>query len=282
MRVLLFGGSGQLGTDIQRLWRDDEIVAPSSSEVNVEDHEALRDTVSRAAPELVVNCTAYNKVDAAESEPERAFAINAFAVEAMAQAANEAGARFLTFSTDYVFDGEKGEPYGESDRPDPQTVYGVSKLTGELLAERQHSNALVVRVCGLYCTRTSTSKGYTFIDRIIARARAGERIEVVSDQIVSPTYAGHVAVTVRAVLETDVSGVVHMVNEGAISWYDFAVEAIRAAGVEAAIEPVSYTTWPSTAKRPRYSALRNSRLAAAGFSMPGWQLGIADYLRDKS
>src|SRR5690349_13299439 len=106
MRVLLFGGSGQLGTDIQRLWRDDDIVAPSSSEVKVEDHEAVRDAVARVAPELVVNCTAYNKVDAAESEPERAFAINAFAVEAMAQVANEAGARFLTFSTDYVFDGE--------------------------------------------------------------------------------------------------------------------------------------------------------------------------------
>src|SRR5437660_8819384 len=121
MRVLLFGGSGQLGWDIQRLWRDDEIVAPLSSEVNVEDHDAVRVAVSTAAPELVVNCSAYNKVDAAESEPARAFAINAFAVEAMAQAANDAGARFLTFSTDYVFDGEKGQPYSEADRPNPQT-----------------------------------------------------------------------------------------------------------------------------------------------------------------
>src|SRR5438270_5946160 len=189
MRVLLFGGSGQLGSDIQRLWRDDDIVSPSSSVVNVEEHDALRAAVSRAAPQLVVNCTAYTKVDAAENEPERAFGINALAAEAMAKAARDAGARFLTFSTDYVFDGEKGEPYSEGDRPNPQTVYGVSKLTGELLVERHDSNALIVRVCGLYGTRVSTSKGYTFIDRIIARARAGERIEVVCDQIVSPTYA---------------------------------------------------------------------------------------------
>ncbi|MBV9270190.1 MAG: dTDP-4-dehydrorhamnose reductase [Candidatus Eremiobacteraeota bacterium] len=281
MRVLLFGGSGQLGSDILRLWRDDQIVAPSSAELNIENHGAVRAAVLRASPELVVNCTAYNKVDAAETEPERAFAVNTFAVEAMTQAAEDANARFVTFSSDYVFDGEKGEPYAESDRPNPQTVYGVSKLAGELLVERHDSNALIVRVCGLYGTRTSTSKGYTFIDRIIARARAGEHVDVVSDQIVSPTYAAHVALAVRSLLDRAIGGVVHMVNEGAVSWYDFAIEALRAAAVDASIEPVSYASWPATAKRPRFSALRNARLGAAGLSMPDWRTGIADYLRDK-
>lgn len=282
MRVLLFGGSGQLGSEILRLWRDDEVVAPSSVEVDIRDHDAVRATVKRVAPEIVVNCTAYNKVDAAEREPDDAFALNAFAVEAMAQAASDADARFITFSTDYVFDGEKGEPYVETDRPNPQSIYGVSKLTGELLAERQNRGALVIRVCGLYGLRTSTSKGYTFIDRIITRARAGEHIEVVSDQIVSPTYAAHVAATTRKLLETGTSGVVHMVNEGAVSWYDFAVEAVRAAGVDAEIEPVSHTVWPSSVRRPPFSALKNARLASLGLSMPTWREGIAAYLKDLS
>lgn len=282
MRVLLFGGSGQLGSEILRLWRDDEVVAPSSVQTDIRDHDAVRETVRRVAPDILVNCTAYNKVDAAEREPDEAFAVNAFAVEAMAQAATDVRARFVTFSTDYVFDGEKGEPYLEGDRPNPQNVYGVSKLTGELLAERQNAGALVIRVCGLYGVSTSTSKGYSFIDRIITRARAGEHIEVVSDQIVSPTYAAHVAEMTRTLLKTTTAGVVHMVNEGVVSWYDFAVEAVRAAGVDAQIEPVSHTVWPSSVRRPPFSALRNARLASLGLSMPTWREGIAAYLRDKS
>lgn len=282
MRVLLFGGSGQLGSEILRLWRDDEVVAPSSVQTDIRDHDAVRETVRRVAPDILVNCTAYNKVDAAEREPDEAFAVNAFAVEAMAQAATDVRARFVTFSTDYVFDGEKGEPYLEGDRPNPQNVYGVSKLTGELLAERQNAGALVIRVCGLYGVSTSTSKGYSFIDRIITRARAGEHIEVVSDQIVSPTYAAHVAEMTRTLLKTTTAGIVHMVNEGVVSWYDFAVEAVRAAGVDAQIEPVSHTVWPSSVRRPPFSALRNARLASLGLSMPTWREGIAAYLRDKS
>lgn len=281
MRVLLFGGSGQLGSDILRRWRGDEIVAPSSVEADVRDAEAVRRAIESAQADIVINCTAYNKVDDAERDPGAAFAINALGVDAMARGSAEAGARFVTFSTDYVFDGELGRPYAESDRPSPVSAYGISKYAGELLVERLQSDALIVRVCGLYGTRVSTSKGYTFIDRMIAQAREGKPISVVADQTVSPTFAGHVSRTLRKLIDTREHGVFHMVNDGAVTWHDFAVEAIRQAGLTASVTPVSSTHWSSPARRPRFSALQNTRLQQAGLVMPDWREGIAAYLAEK-
>lgn len=281
MRVLLFGGSGQLGSDILRRWRGDEIVAPSSVEVDVRDAGSIRRAIESAQADAVINCTAYNKVDDAERDPGAAFAINALAVDAMARGSAEAGVRFVTFSTDYVFDGEMGRPYAESDKPSPVSAYGISKYAGELLVERLQSDALIVRVCGLYGTRVSTSKGYTFIDRMIAQAREGKPISVVADQTVSPTYAGHVSQTLRKLLETGERGVFHMVNDGAVTWHDFAGEAIRQAGLTASMTPVPSTHWPSPARRPRFSALQNVRLQQAGLVMPGWREGVAAYLAEK-
>lgn len=281
MRVLLFGGSGQLGYEILRRWRGDEIVAPSSVEVDVRDADSVRRAIESAQADVVINCTAYNKVDDAESDPGAAFAVNALAVDAMARASAGSGVRFVTFSTDYVFDGEMGCPYAEDEDAHPLSAYGISKYAGELLVERLQSDALIVRVCGLYGTRVSTSKGYTFIDRMIAQARERKPISVVADQRVSPTYAGHVSQTLRKLLETRERGVFHMVNGGAVTWYEFAVEAIRQAGLTASVTPVPSTHWPSPARRPRFSALENVRLQQVGLVMPDWREGIAAYLAEK-
>lgn len=281
-RVLLLGGSGQLGGEIRRGWTGVEFIAPVHGELDITDGTAVAASIQAHRPDAVVNCAAFHNVDRCEDEPGNAFAANALAVSAMAQACANQGAVFVTMSTDYVFDGEAGRPYTEADPPRPISAYGVSKYAGELLVMRLQSPAYVVRTCGVYATRASTSKGHTFIDRIIAQARAGEPVRVVRDQTVSPTYAPHLAQGLLALLESGAPyGLYHMVNEGAVTWYDYASEALRVAGIDHPVEAMSYKDWPSRVRRPAFSALENKRLHEIGISLPSWQQGVAAYIGDR-
>jgi len=279
-RVLLLGGSGQLGSEIRRLWAHSEIAAPGHAELDIADTSAVGKAIDVHSIEAVVNCAAFHNVERCESEPEKAFAANALAVNAIAELCAERAVTFITISSDYVFDGALGRPYNESDAPRPLNVYGASKYAGELLVQRLESPAYVVRTCGVYGLRPSRSKGYTFIDRIIAQARAGEALRVVSDQTVSPTYAAHLAHGLLQLLQADAPfGLYHMVNEGAVSWFDYACEALRAAGIDHPVEPISHKEWESGVRRPAYSALENGKLHALGMMMPSWRDGVAAYLR---
>lgn len=281
MRVLVFGGSGQLGSEIARRWTADAIAAPASADVDVEDAAAVASSIAAHAPDVVVNCTAFHNVDVCEREPARAFAVNATAVEGMARAARAAGAAFVTISTDYVFDGETDRPYRETDEPRPLSQYGASKLEGERRVERLQMDAYVVRTCGLYGTRVSSSKGYTFVDRVLAKARAGEPQAIVDDAFASPTYAAHLAAALRGLIETRRYGLYHAADAGPVSWFAFASEALRRAGIDGPLEPTSRAAWKPETPRPRFSALASERLAALGFAMPTWGEGLSDYLRDK-
>jgi len=280
MRVLLFGGGGQLGTEIRGRWSGDEIHAPARSEAPLEDPAALERALESVQPEIVVNAAAYNAVDEAEEHPQRAFAVNAFAVEALARLCAERAIPFVTVSTDYVFDGESDRPYAERDAPHPINAYGISKLAGELLVERLSGEALIVRTCGVYGRRPSRSKGYTFIDRVIAQARAGETPRIVADVIASPTYAGHLADAIRALIAAGARGVVHAANAGAVSWHAFASEALREAGIPCVPEAIPSSSYVTRARRPRFSALASERLAGLGVTMPDWRAGIAAYLAE--
>jgi len=282
-RVLLFGGFGQLGSEIRRLWGAAQVSAPERAQVDITDPQAVARAIEATGPDVLVNCAAFHNVERCEAEPENAFGANTLAVNAMAERCAAAGVRFVTFSTDYVFDGTLGRPYTEADVPNPLSVYAASKYAGELLVQRLRSDALVVRTCGVYGTRVSPTKGYTFIDRIVVQARAGETVRVVRDQTVSPTYAADLARAVWQLLEAEAApGVYHAVNEGPVTWYDYAREALRCAGVEDAIEPISYKDWNSRVRRPEYSALENAKLHALGISLPDWRSGITSYFRDKS
>jgi dTDP-4-dehydrorhamnose reductase len=281
MRVLLIGGSGQLGSEILRNWTDCQIAAPPSTDLNLEDSAALARALDADRPELVVNCAAFHNVDICEAEPERAFAINATAVDGVARACRDRDIAFLTISTDYVFDGETDRAYGEEDVPCPISTYGVSKLAGELLVERLQMRAFVVRTCGLYATRISTSKGYTFVDRIIAKAKAGEPVSVVNDVIASPTYAPDLAKALRRLADTDRYGLYHAASQEPVSWYDFAARALRLAGVDTVVEPISAKDYKAPARRPRFSALASRKLANMGIEMRTWQQGLTDYIKDR-
>ena len=280
MKVLLVGGSGQLGSEILSRWTEDEIVAPPHRELDLEETTDLKLAIDAESPELVVNCAAFHNVDVCESQPERAFAVNALAVDRAAALCQARDIAFVTISTDYVFDGRSAQPYREEDCPRPISAYGASKLAGEHLVLRRDMKAYVVRTCGVYGVAASKSKG-TFIDRIIAQARAGETPRVVRDVIASPTYAGDLAVALRALCATGTYGLYHASNVGPVSWYDFAGAALALAGLAQPIEPISATQWKAPARRPAFSALASVKLGALGISMPSWREGIAAYLRDK-
>ncbi len=280
MKIFLVGGSGQLGRAIVASWRDDDVVAPAHAELALEDRAALTQALVATRPDIVVNCAAFHNVDVCEAEPATAFAINALAVDTLAAACAQRGIDFMTISTDYVFDGVASRPYTEDDCPRPISAYGASKLAGEHLVLRRRTNAYVVRTCGVYGVQASRSKG-TFIDRIIAQARGGEPVRVVHDVVASPTYAGHLADALRALIATRAYGLYHAVNQGAVSWYAFAAKALELAGIACPIEPISAAQWKAPARRPAYSALENAALRRLGIAIPAWHEGVAAYLQDK-
>jgi dTDP-4-dehydrorhamnose reductase len=277
-RVLLIGGSGRLGTAIRRQWSDCEIVAPPHRELDIADGRAVCNALDAVRPDVFVNAAAFHDVDRCEDEPHEAFAINAAAVGAAARSARDRGVVFATVSTDYVFDGVAREPYGEDCAPHPISFYGISKLAGEYLVESLSMRAYVVRTCGLYGAASSRRRA-SLVERVLDSKRGEAPLRVVADVVASPTFAGDVAGALRQLIATESFGLYHAVNCGPVSWYDFACEAARQAGIETPIEPISAAQWKQRAARPRFSALRNAKLDALGIAMPSWQAGLAAYLR---
>jgi dTDP-4-dehydrorhamnose reductase len=277
-RVLLIGGSGQLGTAIAQRWSDCAIVAPSHDELAIEDSAALARSLERVVPEVLLNAAAFHDVDRCEQEPERAFEINARAVGRAARAAAARNVLFVTMSTDYVFDGKKGAPYTEGDAPNPLSVYGASRLEGEIQTQSSGGRAFVVRTCGVYGRSRSHAPRRPFIDRILECGRDGNPVPVVADVVASPTFAGDLADALRGLIERDAYGLYHAAGAGSASWYEFACEANRQAGAALSIEPIAAEQWKSVAIRPRFSALENAKLSELGIAMPPWRDGIAAYL----
>ena len=232
----------------------------------------------------MVNAAADNRVDAAEADPGEAIAVNALAVAAMAHACRASDAFLVQPSTDYVFDGRATTPYTEEDRPNPLGAYARSKLAGELLARTLAPRCAIVRVAGLYAAGGSHSKGGCFVDRVIARARDGEQLRIVADQLTAPTYARDVARALARLLPRWVrgevpGGIYHLTNAGACSWFDFARAALELAGITAKPEPTSTAALAAPAPRPAYSVLANTRLTTAGEPpLRPWRDALAAYL----
>lgn len=277
-RVLLIGGSGRLGTAIRRRWSDCEIVAPSRGELDIERSAQLCDAIDAVRPDALINAAAFHDVDRCEEEPERALEVNSLAVGRAARLARDRDILFVTISTDYVFDGTTGTPYTENDAPHPLSIYGLSKLAGEYLVERLHARAFVVRTCGVYGPGASSSRRPSLIEHVLSQSPGGAPVRVVADVVASPTFAGDLADALRRLIESEAYGLYHAADVGPVSWYDFARDAVRQAGLKLAIEPIPAQEWKASALRPRFSALENAKLASLGIAMPSWRAGIAAYL----
>jgi dTDP-4-dehydrorhamnose reductase len=280
MRALLAGSAGQLGRELRSRLGAECAWAGDQDELDVTDGAAVSALVERMRPTVVFNATAWNRVDAAESEPEAAFAVNALAARTLALAARGAGALLVHFSTDYVFDGCSERPYREQDAPRPLSVYGVSKLAGEMLVQASGADSLIVRTSGVLGRGGSEQKGGSFVDRILAQARAGRPLRVVSDQVFAPTIASDLADAALALVRSAARGLFHVTNQGACSWHELARAALALAGIEAPVEAIRSAELNLPAARPRYSVLDNGRYQGLGLPpLRRWQDALADYVR---
>jgi len=275
-RVMVTGAAGQLGsTTVARLSDRYDVVPFTRAELDLSDAAAVLAVARHSRPDVVINCAAYNDVEAAEDAAQTALTGNALAVQALARATGDVGATLIHYGTDFVFDGATDRPYLESDPCRPLSTYGMSKLLGEYFA-LELETAYVLRVESLFGGRAAKSS----IDKIASMIRAGQPVRVFADRTVTPSFVDDVAGATEQVIERrPAPGVYHCVNSGVTTWLGIAEEIARLLGKDAELVPVKSTDVKLRAKRPVYCALSNDKLAAAGIPMPTWQDALARYVR---
>jgi dTDP-4-dehydrorhamnose reductase len=280
-KVIVFGGGGQLGIELcQELERRQWAVQRFDRQIlDITDAAAVERAIGEADPQLVINSAAYNQVDIAESEPLAAIAVNALAVRNLAMGCRQTGAQLVHYSTDYVFDGTKGSPYIETDTPHPLGAYAVSKLAGELYAQAYLDNPLIIRTSGVFGPGGMFTPRGNFVELMLRLAKSGNPIRVVQDHVASPTYAPAMAARTVDLVERNLRGVFHLGGGEPISWYDYAKLIFELAKVGPSLIPTDEREYRTAARRPKYSALSNSKLEAAGIApMPALRQALADYL----
>jgi dTDP-4-dehydrorhamnose reductase len=279
LKALVVGSAGQLGRELVAQLAGECAWSGDYAELDVNDSAAVASTVARVGPDVVFNATAWNRVDAAESEVVAAFAINALAPRWLASAAHAAGALLVHVSTDYVFDGCATRPYREDDRPCPLSVYGASKLAGEALVQASPVESLVIRTSGVIGRGGSEQKGGSFVERIVAQAREGRPLRVVADQVFAPTIASDLARAAIALARSSQRGLVHVTSGGSCSWHELAAAALEHAGLEAPIARITLAELQLPARRPLYSVLDCSRYLALGLPEPRhWKDALGECL----
>jgi dTDP-4-dehydrorhamnose reductase len=251
------------------------------ADIEVTDGSGVLERLAAIAPDVVINCAAFHRVDDCESRPEEAFRVNALGARNVALACARLGALAVYVSTDYVFDGELGRPYNESDLPRPINVYGASKLAGEHLTAVFSPRHLIVRVSSLFGVAGASGKGGNFVETMIRKARAGEAIRVVDDIVMSPTYTADAAAALRALIAGGHVGIAHASNAGACTWFEFARAIFDLLGWEVDLQPQRSADLPSAARRPRNSALASSQSDARGLARPAWEDALRRYLEAK-
>ncbi len=283
MRILVVGAAGHLGSAVARhLAASADVTATTRSDLDVRDRLAVEETMARVRPDVVVNGSAYTDVDRAEDEPLEALEVNAFAVKRLAAAAGAAGAVFVHYSTDFVFDGTADRPYTEDDEPNPRSTYACSKLIGEWFAReaRRHYVLRVESVFGSLAPSSSVRR--TSVDRILDALLEGREARVFADRTVSPSSSLDVARATRALVERGAPhGLYHCVNSGSCTWEELAREVARQLNIEPRLATIRMADARLRAERPLYCALANAKLAAAGVAMPSWQTALACHLRER-
>jgi dTDP-4-dehydrorhamnose reductase len=280
MKALVAGSHGQLGRALCALLNERCAWAGDHEELDVRQADAVAARLRDVQPEVVFNATAYNAVDAAECDPSAALAVNAVAVRHLALACREIGALLVHVSTDYVFDGALRRPYSEDDPARPLSVYGVSKRAGELMVMATGCESLIVRTSGVCGLGGSRDKGGSFVERVLARARRGEALRIVDDQVFSPTYAPDLASALVTLVEGGARGLLHVTNQGECSWRALAAHALAVAGVTAQVAAIRTTELSQAARRPAYSVLSNARAHTLGLPpLRPWKEAIAAMLR---
>ena len=280
-KVIVFGSGGQLGVELCREFerRHWTVARFDRQALDVTDSAAVESTIAQADPQVVVNAAAYNQVDIAEKEPAAAFQANALAVRNLALACRQTGAQLVHYSTDYVFDGRKGSSYVETDSTHPLGAYAVSKLAGELYAQAYVDDPLILRVSGVFGPGGMFTPRGNFPELMLRLANSGNPVRVVSDHFASPTYAPAIAGRTADMVEGGIRGLFHMGGGEAISWYEYAKMIFEGANVHPELTPTDEREYRTAARRPKFSALNNEKLYAAGVEpMPPLREAVSQYL----
>lgn len=284
MKILVTGGSGQLGHEVLKLLRGTahEVIAPARAELDLLAPESIGAVIAQQRPDQVINCAAYTAVDRAESESQAAFTVNRDAAGALATAVAATGGRMLQVSTDFVFDGKQTRPYREEDTTAPLGVYGSSKLAGEQAVLAALPRAVVLRTAWVY-----GAHGHNFVKTMLRVAGEGKPLRVVNDQVGTPTWAADIARVILRLIDTDASGVLHYTNAGQTSWHGFAaaiLEEAQALGfpvLTRAAEPISTSGYPTPAQRPAWSVLDTGRIERLlSLDIPYWRDSLVLMLKE--
>lgn len=282
-KILVTGANGQLGTALRTLsaaYPAFDFIFLTREELPIHRFELVAQYFSTAKPAFCINAAAYTAVDKAETDKENAFLINGDAVGVLASACSKFGARFIHISTDYVFDGTSPAPYKETDRTNPANTYGLSKLRGEALCLLNNGDAVIIRTAWVYAEH-----GNNFVKTMLRLMKERPEINVVSDQVGAPTYAGDLAEAIMTIIKQNtafrtqhseegrwVPGIYHYSNQGRISWYDFAVAIKELSGSACKVNPIPSTQYPTPAKRPAFSLLDTHKIQSTyQLTIPDWK-----------
>ena len=276
MKVLVTGVKGQLGYDVANELekRGHEAVGTDVEEMDITDAAKVREVLTEENPDAVIHCAAYTAVDAAEENVELCRRINAEGTENIARVCSELNCKLLYVSTDYVFNGEGERPWEPDDEREPLNVYGQTKCEGELAVEKYVEKFFIVRIAWVFGVN-----GKNFIKTMLRLGKDHDELTVVADQIGSPTYTFDLSRLLVDMIESDKYGRYHATNEGLCSWYEFAVEIFRQAGMDVHVRPVTSEEYPAKAKRPHNSRMDKSKLEENGFErLPEWKDALERYL----
>ena len=277
MKVFVTGAKGQLGHDVvNELEKKGHIaVGVDIAEMDITDGDAVKRVVTQAAPDAVIHCAAYTAVDGAEEQEELCRKVNVLGTENIAEVCRELDCKLMYISTDYVFNGQGTRPWEPDDEREPLNVYGQTKYEGELAVEALEKY-FIVRIAWVFGVN-----GKNFIKTMLKLGKTRESITVVDDQVGSPTYTYDLARLLVDMIETEKYGKYHATNEGLCSWYEFACEIFKKAGMKVNVSPVSSSEYPAKAKRPKNSRMDKSKLKEMGFELlPSWQDALERYLRE--
>lgn len=291
MKVAITGANGQLGADLCKVLQDVEVIPLAHKDIEIADMGSVKRAFDSCKPDVIINTAAYVRVDDCETEQDKAFLVNALGARNVAAAAQELGAKLVHISTDYVFGGAMGiaqsggdepRPYNEFDTPVPLSIYGRSKLAGESFVRHLCTRHFIVRTSGLFGIAGASGKGGNFVETMLRLAKEQEELKVVNDQIFSPTYTKDLAGKIAQLITTEYYGIFHITNRGSCSWYEFAREILKLAGLKTPIIPVTSDEYPRRARRPRFSVLDNYHLRLLGMDdLRTWQEALKDYMISK-
>jgi dTDP-4-dehydrorhamnose reductase len=284
-KVIVFGAGGQLGVELCREYERQswDVVKYERQTLDVTDAARVEEAVAREEAEVVINAAAYNQVDIAEKEPAAAYQANALAVRNIAMACRQSGAKLVHYSTDYVFDGTKGSSYVETDATHPLGAYAVSKLAGELYAQAYLDDALIIRTSGVFGPGGMFTPRGNFVEVMLRMANNNQPIKVVMDHVASPTYAPAMAERTVAMVEKKLSGVYHLGGGEPVSWFQYARTIFDSAKLSPSLQPTDEREYRTAARRPKYSALSNEKLNAAGIPpMPPFRAAVDMYMEARA